>query len=217
MRTRFDEQLELLNKDLVLMGVMCEKVISLSSQALLDGNAQTAEKVASIGAEIDEKERTIEAFCLKLLLQQQPVARDLRQISAALKMVTDMERIGNQAGDIAEMIPFLKEKGGEGCEPIGKMALETSAMVTNSINAFVKQDVQAARAVIAHDDVVDDLFRQVRESLIKMIRSHPDQGDYAMDLLIIAKHFERTGDHAVNIAEWVIFSVTGVHNGEVEL
>ena len=165
-------------------------------------------------AEINQKERDIESLCLKMLLQQQPVARDLRQISAALKMITDLERIGDQASDIAEIITFIDKKAGVDCEPICLMAEATIRMVTESVDAFVKRDVGIAQQAIAHDDTVDDYFLKVKRSLINMIAQRPADGEHALDLLMIAKYFERIGDHAVNIAEWVIFSVTGVHKGQ---
>ncbi len=216
MRSKFDEQLALLSKELISMGALCEEVIALAARAILDGDMETAYKVAPLDSEIDDKERTIESMCLKLLLQQQPVARDLRQISAALKMITDMERIGDQAADIAEIVGFLGGRTGTDCEPIGEMARATIKMVTESVDAFVKQDLKIAYEVIEHDDVVDALFVKVKASLIEMIAKNPGDGEYALDLLMIAKYFERIGDHATNIAEWVEFSVTGVHKGESE-
>ncbi len=216
MRSRFDEQLKLLNKELISMGALCEEAISIAAQALRTGNAAQARRVIAIDAEIDRMERNIEAMCLKLLLQQQPVARDLRQVSAALKMITDMERIGDQAADIAEIIGFLNGRTGDS-EHIGEMAEATIRMVTESVDAYVKRDVSLAKAVIAHDDVVDALFDKVKASLIAMIGANPADGVYALDLLMISKYFERIGDHATNIAEWVEFSVTGVHKGEAEL
>ena len=164
--------------------------------------------------EDDASIRDIESMCLKLLLQQQPVARDLRQISAALKMITDMERIGDQAADIAEIITFLKGRSCENCEAIGEMGRATIRMVTESVDAFVKRDTALAEGVIRYDDVVDDYFLKVKSALITLIAQNPDDGEYALDLLMIAKYFERIGDHATNIAEWVLFSVTGVHKGE---
>ena len=166
------------------------------------------------GHKIDQMEREIESVCLKLLLQQQPVAKDLRVISAALKMITDMERIGDQAEDIAEIIPFLNGRTGEECHDIRLMAEATIKMVTESVDAYVKQDLEFAKSVSDYDDVVDDAFDRVKQSLIKMISENTADGEYALDLLMIAKYFERIGDHAVNIAEWVEFSVTGVHKGE---
>ena len=214
MRSRFDEQLKLLNKELIEMGAMCEEVIALAAKALLDGDGSLAEKVEPLDTEIDQMERDIEAMCLKLLLQQQPVARDLRQISAALKMITDMERIGDQAADIAEIIMFLNGRSCENCAVIGEMGRATIKMVTDSVDAFVRRDTGLAESVIRYDDIVDDYFLKVKTALISLIAEKPDDGEYALDLLMIAKYFERIGDHAVNIAEWVVFSVTGVHKGE---
>ena len=217
MRSRFDEQLALLNRELIEMGAQCEEAIALAAKALLDGDGELAGRVSPLSGEIDRQEREIETRCLKLLLQQQPVARDLRQISAALKMITDMERIGDQAADIAEILGFLHGRVCTDCAPIADMARAAIGMVTDSVDAFVRQNVDAAAAVVARDDVVDDLFRQVKTSLISLIGARPGDGEYALDLLMIAKHFERIADHAVNIAEWVVFSVTGVHKGASEL
>lgn len=211
MRSRFDEQLSLLNKELIKMGAMCENVISLAAKALMDGDVKQASAVIPMDGEIDQLERNIEAICLKLLLQQQPVAKDLRQISAALKMITDMERIGDQAADIAEIITFLNGRSGEECACIDEMARATIRMVTGSVDAYVRQDTALAERVIAHDDVVDNYFDRVKHALINLIAKKPEDGEYAVDLLMIAKYFERIGDHATNIAEWVVFSVTGVH------
>ena len=211
MRSRFDEQLALLNRELIEMGALCEEVISMASQALIEGSPATAKKIAPLDAEIDQKERTIESMCLKLLLQQQPVARDLRQISAALKMVTDMERIGDQAEDVAEIIQFLNGRGAENGELMQKMTQSAMKMVTDSVDAFVRHDIILAEKVVSDDDIVDDLFDQVKRALIQKIADKPEDGEYALDLLMIAKYFERIADHAVNIAQWVIFSVTGVH------
>lgn len=214
MRSRFDEQLALLNKKMIEMGALCENIIAISATALLGGNPENVKKVAPIGQEIDHMEREIESICLKLLLQQQPVARDLRQISAALKMITDMERIGDQAEDIAEIIPYLNGRTGEECHDIRKMAEAIIEMVTDSIDAYVKQDLTLVQSVSEHDDIVDECFARVKAALIKMISENTADGEYAIDLLMIAKYFERIGDHAVNIGEWVEFSVTGVHKGE---
>lgn len=214
MRSRFDEQLATLNKELIEMGALCEEAIADAAKALTKADEKTAAKVEPLEAEINQKERDIESLCLKMLLQQQPVARDLRQISAALKMITDLERIGDQASDIAEIITFIDKKAGVDCEPICLMAEATIRMVTESVDAFVKRDVGIAQQAIAHDDTVDDYFLKVKRSLINMIAQRPADGEHALDLLMIAKYFERIGDHAVNIAEWVIFSVTGVHKGQ---
>ena len=214
MRSRFDEQLSLLNRKMIEMGAECESIIALSAKSLLEGNVSDAHKAKEQGHTIDQMEREIESICLKLLLQQQPVAKDLRVISAALKMITDMERIGDQAEDIAEIIAFLGGRTGEECRDIRVMAEATIKMVTDSIDAYVNQDVELAKAVSEYDDIVDDVFARVKQTLIKMISENNADGEYAVDLLMIAKYFERIGDHAVNIAEWVEFSVSGVHKGD---
>ena len=211
MRNRFDEQLALLKKELIEMGALCEEVIAKASEALTRGDVALAATVAPLDEQIDQKEHDIEALCLRLLLQQQPVARDLRKISAALKMITDMERIGDQAEDIAEIVTFLKDRTGQNDDLLREMARSTIKMVTESVDAFVKHDIMLAEKVVAYDDVVDNYFEQVKDELIARIAENPDDGEYALDLLMIAKYFERIGDHAVNIAEWVMFSVTGVH------
>ena len=216
MRSRFDQQLALLNRALIEMGALCEEVIALAAKALLTGDVSLAEKVAPLDREIDQKERSIESQCLKLLLQQQPVARDLRQLSAALKMITDMERIGDQAEDIAEIVCTVPRHGPETMDIVRKMATSAIQMVTESIEAFVKSDIMLARKVVSDDDIVDGCFDQVKKALIARIAADPGDGEYAVDLLMIAKYFERIGDHATNIAEWVIFSVTGAH-GEGQL
>lgn len=211
MRTRFEEQLTRLNAELIDMGTLIEHAIVESTQALGARDAVRARTVMALDRDIDQKEREIESQCLKLLLQQQPVARDLRLISAALKMITDMERIGDQAEDIAEIIQFLAGRSAENDDLLREMALSTIHMVTESVDAYVKRDTMLAETVIAEDDVVDNAFDEVKRRLIDKIAAHPDDGEYALDLLMIAKYFERIGDHATNIAEWVIFSVTGVH------
>ena len=216
MRNRFDEQLYELNREIIEMGAMCEGAIASAAKALSTGNMELAAKVRANGSAIDQMERDIEGRCMKLLLHQQPVARDLRQISAALKMITDMERIGDQAEDIAEIITFLNGRTMNGIEHIEDMARETIKMVTESVDAFVKKDVALAEQVIAHDDVVDTLFSEVKCAIIKLIAETPVDGEFALDLLMISKYFERIGDHATNIAEWVIYSITGTHK-EVEL
>ena len=211
MRDFFQEQLKELNRELIRMGAACEEIIALASRALTDMDEELVRKVATIGAQIDESERTIETICLKLLLRQQPVARDLRQISAAMKMITDMERIGDQAEDIVEIIPFMNAHPDERFPKIREMAKAAQSMVTGAVDAYVKQDLDLAKKVMAHDDVVDDYFTQVKNGIIDIIAAEPSQGEYALDLLMIAKYFERIGDHCTNIAEWVEFSVTGVH------
>lgn len=211
MRRRFDEELQLLNKKLIEMGAQCEEVIRLAAAALTEGRAEQVQKVKPMDAEIDRMERDIESLCLKLLLQQQPVARDLRQISAALKMITDMERIGDQAADIAEIIPFFLSHNTFDCTLVCRMAQQASSMVTQSVDAFVRRDVDLARSITKQDDLVDEDFSNVKQALISAIAREPGQGEVALDLLMIAKYFERIGDHAVNLSEWVEFSVTGVH------
>lgn len=216
MRNRFDKQLDELNRELIEMGALCEEAISTAAKALTSGNVKLAKNVFPIEKAIDDKERIIESHCLKMLLQQQPVAKDLRQISAALKMITDMERIGDQAADIAEIIGFLDGRTGAECQDIAKMAIATTKMVTDSIDAYVKQDLALAEKVMSDDDTVDDLFDIVKKALICMISKDASDGEYSLDLLMISKYFERIGDHAVNIAEWVEFSMTGIHRGQEE-
>lgn len=211
MRDQFDAQLALLNQKMIQMGDRCESLIAHVAQALLSGDADEAEEAKLHSQEIDRMEREIESVCLKLLLQQQPVARDLRQISAALKMITDMQRIGDQAEDIAEILPFLRGRTGSELADFKPMANATCKMVNDSIDAYVKRDLALARSVVAYDDIVDDAFRRVKATLIRMLTENTADGEYAVDLLMIAKYFERIGDHAVNIAQWVEFSVTGVH------
>ncbi len=211
MRNRFDEQLYELNREIIEMGAMCEEAIGTASRALTTGNVELAGKVLAEASAIDQMEREIESRCMKLLLHQQPVARDLRLISAALKMITDMERIGDQAEDIAEIVTFLNGHTMEGMEIIEEMAQETIEMVTFSVDAFVKKDVSLAKTVIARDDVVDDYFSKVKHGIISLIAENPADGEFALDLLMISKYLERIGDHATNIAEWVIYSVTGTH------
>ena len=211
MRSKFDEQLDRLNKEMMKMGSAIEDSIRKAVDALVRQDAELAKKVMIQDEEIDREQKTIENICFNLLIQQQPVAKDLRLISAALKMITDMERIGDQASDIAEIIGFLNGRIGTDAQYICQMAVAAMRMVTESVEAYVKRDVAMAEATIQHDDVVDDLFLKVKESLIQMISVNPKDGEYALDLLMIAKYFERIGDHATNIAEWVVFSVTGVH------
>lgn len=212
MRNKFDMQLERLNSQLTHMGEMCEIAITRATKALEDGKIDEAKSVQEADEEIDQLEKDIERLCLKLLLQQQPVARDLRLISAALKMITDMERIGDHAADISEItIHLSNEKYIKKLEHISQMAKETTIMVVKSINAFVSKNLDMAKEVIESDDVVDDLFDKVKNELIELINKDTKNGEQATDLLMIAKYFERIGDHATNIAEWVIFSITGEH------
>ena len=211
MRDFFQEQLKELNRELVKMGADCEDIIALASAALTGWNMDLARDVSIIGARIDEGYRTVENICLKLLLRQQPVARDLRVISAALKMITDMERIGDQAEDIVDLIPKMEIRPDEKYPRIREMAKAAQAMVTEAVDAYVKQDLELAHAVMKHDDIVDDYFTRVKAGIIGIIAENPAEGEYALDLLMIAKYFERIGDHCTNIAEWVEFSVTGIH------
>ncbi len=212
MRSKFDEELSSLHNELIMMGALCENAIALSAKALEEGDTSKAGDVFDYAAQIDRKERDIEAMCMRLLLQQQPVARDLRTISSALKMVTDMERIGNNSGDIAEIVTMKHILAAHDKLNIHDMALATIKMVTDSIDAFVKNDAELARSVIAYDDVVDGHFNRIKAALIETLRGHDGfDGEFALDLLMVAKYFERMGDHAVNIAEWVLFSITGRH------
>ena len=211
MRNRFDEQLAELNKEIIEMGSMCEEVIDIAVKAINLGDIELARSVKVSGASIDQMERDIESRCMKLLLHQQPVARDLRMISAALKMITDMERIGDQAEDIAEIVTFLGGRTVGEMKHISDMAYKTIEMVTESVDAFVKKDTVLAEKVIEKDDIVDNYFADIKTNIINWIANNPEDGEFALDLLMIAKYLERIGDHATNIAEWVIFSVTGVH------
>ena len=213
MRYRFDEQLELLNQELITMGSLCEEAISATSRALANGDVSLAKKTKNLEEKINQKEREIESLCLKLLLQQQPVAKDLRTISSALKMITDMERIGDQAEDIAEIIITAHISEPDDTFHIRAMADAAMKMVTDSIDAFVEKDIEMAKQVVDYDDVVDGYFDQVKSILIERFSDEKTNGEYTLDLLMIAKYFERIGDHAVNIAEWVIFSITGQREG----
>ena len=216
MRNRFDQQLHHLDEQLTHMGELCEIAISKVTQALKEGSAGQARIVVAEDEEIDQMEKEIERLCLKLLLQQQPVAKDLRLISAALKMITDMERIGDHASDISEMTILMADAAYETGDPINldlikEMAKETTDMVIKSVDAFVQKDMDMAHWVIKEDDVVDDLFNQFKQQLIKKINENVKNGEQATDMLMVAKYFERIGDHATNIAEWVIYSITGQH------
>ncbi|MBQ2287635.1 MAG: phosphate signaling complex protein PhoU [Lachnospiraceae bacterium] len=211
MRNRFDEQLFELNRELIEMGSMCEEAIAQVAKALTTGDVELAKQIKEDGSGIDQMEREIERRCMKLLLHQQPVARDLRVISAALKMITDMERIGDMAEDIAEIVVFMDGHTMDSMEIVLDMALETSKMVNASIEAFVKKDIVLAKEVLVQDDVVDDYFLRIKNDIISLISENANAGGFALDLLMISKYFERIGDHATNIAEWVIYSVTGTH------
>ena len=214
MRNRFDEQLNNLNNELITMGALCEEAISSAVKLLVDNDLKMKETVCEADKQIDQKERDIETLCMKLLMQQQPVASDLRTISSALKMISDMERIGDQASDIAEIAEYASGCGMQSETHIADMASATIKMVTDSIDSFVKKDVELAYAVIAHDNTVDDLFDKVKGELITATQNKSANAEALIDLLMIAKYFERIGDHAENIAEWVIFSITGKHAGD---
>ena len=213
MRSRFDDQLDVLNTAMITMGSLCEQAIATAAKALAEGNAHLAKEVADLSEQIDQKEREIEGMCLKLLLQQQPVAKDLRTISSALKMITDMERIGDQADDIAEIVSMDHLRPMDETEDIREMARAAIRMVTQSVDAFVKKDLEIAHGVIADDDFVDQCFDRIKETLIQRFSMPEYDGEITLDLLMIAKYFERIGDHATNIAEWVIFSITGNREG----
>ena len=214
MRNRFDEQLEHLNNHLLEMGALIERSIENATQAMINQDVEAAKASVTADHEVDQKEREIEALCLKLLLQQQPVARDLRLISAALKMITDMERIGDQAADIAGIVsyiarePYIKE-----LVHLPQMGRNAIAMVRGSLDAYVNKDLDLARKVMSMDDAIDQLFDIVKDELIDHIRSDASAGSQAVDLLMIAKYYERIGDHAQNIAEWVEYALTGKHKG----
>ena len=211
MRKHFDDQIAQLGEQMMVMGSLVENTIERAIRALQTDDMVEAAAIRDGDHIVDEKEREVEAMCIHMLLQQQPVARDLRQISAALKMVTDMERIGDQAEDIAEIVLFLNGRQSEHDGLLQQMARAAITMVTNSVDAFVKRDTRLAEWVERADDTVDRYFDEVKQSLIEKISKHPEDGAYFLDCLMIAKYFERIADHAVNIAQWVVFSVTGVH------
>ena len=214
MRNRFDLQLKQLNDDIIEMGNMIERAIEMGVYALIGHDTDKAKQTIDYDMDIDHMERDIEALCMKLLLQQQPVARDLRVISSALKMIGDMERIGDQAADIAEIVKYLKEDDVPNLRHLREMSDFAAGMVTASINSFVRQDLDLARKVILDDDVVDGYFEKVKEALIGLIADGDIDGAFLLDILMIAKYIERVGDHATNIAEWVVYSITGQHPEE---
>ena len=211
MRNKFDEQLQRLHVELIQMGAVGEDAISAAAEALLKGNDFLVPAALEAERDLDRRERKVENLCLKLLLQQQPVARDLREISAALKMISDLERIGDQAADIAELVSYVRVPDGSGVLHIADMTRAVIGMVTDSVDSFVKKDLELARAVCAADDRVDALFEQVKRELIDMIAADAAWGQQGLDLLMVAKYLERIGDHATNVAEWVEYSITGVH------
>ena len=212
MSNGLDKQLKELNEEMIKMGTLIETAIGLAINALVNQDIEKAKKAVAFDDQIDDQEKKIEDKCLKLLLRQQPVAKDLRVISSALKMITDMERIGDHASDIAEITILLsKENELKILAPIKEMAKETTCMVIDSIDAFVNRDTNLAKKVIKQDDKVDTLFSQLKNEIVKLINANEEDGEQALDLLMIGKYFERIGDHATNIAEWVIFSITGEH------
>lgn len=215
MRNRFDQELDKLNLEIIKMGGLIENAIEFSAKALINQDLSLIKKVNELESEIDDMEKTIESHCLKLLLQQQPVASDLRIISTALKMITDMERIGDNAEDIAEIARFIvDQKFIKDLVHIPQMAEATISMVKRSVDAFVNKDKELAEEVCKSDDIVDNLFQVIKEELIEKIQENKSNGEQAIDLLMVAKYLERIGDHAENIAEWVIFSITGKHQGD---
>lgn len=211
MRNKFDKQLSILNNELIVMGALCEEAISAAVKLLLENDIAMKESVFEADRQIDQKERDIENICMKLLLQQQPVAKDLRTISSALKMISDLERIGDQASDIAEMAEYVSSGGIDSETHIADMARAAIRMVTDSVDSFVKKDITLAKAVISHDDIVDELFDKIKGELIQSIQRGKSNAESSIDLLMIAKYFERIGDHAENVAEWVLYSLTGEH------
>lgn len=214
MREYYESQLAKLNTEMIQMGARCEDAISGAIQALLENNRTLAEKVDDFELEIDQYERDIERLCMRLLLLQQPVATDLRMVSSALKMISDLERIGDQASDIAGITGYIEDEQLKSGTHIYEMARAASRMVTDSVDSFVRKDLGKARAVQKEDDIVDGLFDTVKNELVGQITEHPDLSGECLDLLMIAKYLERIGDHAVNVAEWVEYSITGAHAGE---
>ena len=211
MRNQFDEQMGHLHAMMLEMGALCESAIASATKAILENDEANGARAIALEEEINKRESEIETQCLTLLLRQQPVAKDLRQISSVLKMVTDMERIGDQAADIAEVARFCRLPAGGETFSIKEMALAAIKMVSNSIDAYVRQDLALAARVIEADDEVDRLFSVAKRDLAQLLAKHPEQAEGVLDLLMIAKYLERIADHAVNIGEWVIFAVTGAH------
>ena len=213
MRNKFDEQLETLHQKMTKMGALCVEAITDAMKILVDDDEDMIAKVNEVEEEIDQLEREIETLCMKLLLHQQPVASDLRRISSALKMISDMERIGDQAADIGETAAYIIGNDNNHENNLGKMAVEAQKMVSDSITSFVNADLKLAHAVIDYDDVVDDCFARIKRDLVRLMAEDSSKGEYYIDLLMIAKYLERIGDHATNIAEWVEYSITGTHSG----
>ena len=220
MRIRLEEQLQQLNLEMIKMGVLCEDAINNSIDILFDAGSDAEKKkrkykeVRRADSEIDHKERELEALCMKILLRQQPVASDLRIVSSVLKMISDFERIGDQASDIAELAQYIIKSDLPEKIKIKDMASETATMVTDCIDAFVNKDLEGCRNIYKHDDVVDSMFTEIKDEIIRLVQSDNVDGELCIDLLMTAKYFERIGDHAVNIAEWVEYSITGTHGVE---
>ena len=213
MRERFEQQMEILHTELIELGALCEQAIGRTYEVLLEGNQRAAEEIIKKDQVVDAKEREIEDLCFRIILQQ-PVARDLRQVSAALKMITDMERIGDQAADIADIVKVTSLGVPDASIRLKDMAKVTASMVTKCIDAYVKQDLKLAREVIDFDDIVDDLFDEVKDEILQGMRKGITTDVQSLDYLMIAKYYERIGDHATNIAEWVVYSINGHHKGE---
>lgn len=209
MRNAYHEQLDELHAELKEMGVLCEQAVSFAVKAASTGSALMGEKAKEADSRIDRKERDIEALCMKLLLKQQPVAGELRDISAALKMITDLERIGDQASDIAEIARFTQGNNGSAAADLDRMAANVTGMVNDSITAFIQRDLNLAREIIARDDAVDELFDQIKSELIVAIAADATRGEIWLDMLMVAKYLERIGDHATNVAEWAEYAITG--------
>ena len=217
MRERFEQQMEILHTELIELGALCEQAIGRTYEVLLEGNQRAAEEIIKKDQVVDAKEREIEDLCFRIILQQQPVARDLRQVSAALKMITDMERIGAQAADIADIVKVTSLGVPDASIRLKDMAKVTASMVTKCIDAYVKQDLKLAREVIDFDDIVDDLFDEVKDEILQGMRKGITTDVQSLDYLMIAKYYERIGDHATNIAEWVVYSINGRHKGELQM
>ena len=215
MRVLFDEQLNELKMKLVRMGSLCEKSILLISEALQRKKPNLTEGTEDVYEEVKQLRRDVESLCMKIILQQQPVAKDLRQVSSALKMVTDLERIAEQGVDIREIVSFLNEDTLTGYDELVNMADSVTCMITESVNAYVKQDVTMASHVIESDDIVDEKFKKIKRDLIQVIANNPERGEYALDLFMISKYFEGMADHAVHVAKWVKFSVNGYTISEI--
>ena len=218
MKIRMDRQLAQLNRELTEMGALCEDAIAAAGKALMEDDRELAKKVAPIERDIDRKERAIETLCLNLLLKQQPEAEELRQISAALKMITDMERIGDQTADIADIVMSTRFEENQSLADIRLMAEAAAKMVRDSVSAYVQKNLELARRVMCADDTVDAMFDKIKQELVDFIsKRESTNADQAIDLIMIAKYLERIGDHATNIAEWVEFSITGTHASLAQL